>query len=314
MSGTPSQSSDASFGIFVPTIGPPATGRNLLRIARAAERHDFDSLWAGEHIAFPVEMSDTYPFTCSGEPPETLHASEKLLSISESLAYLAGATSSISLGTNVCLAPLYHPADLIKRVFTLEVLTNGRFEFGVGLGWMPEEYDLLDVPFNERGARLDEFLEIFSRAREQKQLAFEGRFTSFEETGFRPAPAADRPPIWIGGKSGATFRRVAEFGDGWTIVRDSPAEISAAAARLENAWTDYDREGIPSIALARPFHVGSDQGQSSPLVGPVEKVQGDIRRYVDAGVTDFAFMFKTPDIDEQLEQMAHLADDVLGVS
>lgn len=312
MNGADDLADDVTFGLFVPTIGPPASRPNLRRMGRVAEDHGLDALWAGEHLAFPAEMSDTYPFTTSGEPPATLDAGEKLLSVLESMAYLAGTTSTVTVGTNVCLAPLYHPVDLVKRVFTLDELSNGRFEFGVGLGWMPEEYDLLGVPFEERGDRLDEFLEILTRARSEEQFEFDGEYTSFPETGFRPTPPDGRPNVWIGGKSGATFRRVAEFGDGWTIVRDTPGQVREVRTRLLSAWDDYDREGDPDIALARPLHVGTERGRDSPLAGPVTKIQEDIRRYVDAGVTHFAFMFYTTDIDEQLAQVDRLANHVLA--
>jgi probable F420-dependent oxidoreductase len=276
-----------------------------------AEEGGFDSLWVGDHVAFPADISEVYPFTESGNPPAGIDSSQKVLTPFETLSYLAGITSSITVGTNVGLAPLYHPIRLTKQSFTLSALSEGRFDLGVGIGWMPEEYDLLDIPWGERGSRFDEFLDLYTRALDEPELTFDGQHHSFSETGFHPVPDETEPTLLIGGKSGATFRRIGEFADGWTIVRDSPGEVREASKRLNNAWSDYDRDGSPQIVLVRPVHVGSDRQSDSPLVGTPTKIKADIRDYADAGVTQFGFMFYTTDVNEQERQLNRLATEVL---
>ncbi len=311
MTGESGSSGELSFGVMLPTIGPPASAANLRRVATAAERFGYDTLWAGDHVVFPTTMSNTYPFTDSGEPPAVMGSTRELFGVVETLAFLAGETTDIRVGTNVCLAPLRHPVALTKRIFTLAALSEGRLEFGVGLGWLPEEYEVLGVPFEERGARLDEFLDVFERARTDGEFAFDGPHHSFPSAGFHPVPETG-PRIWVGGKSGATFRRVAEYGDGWTTVRDSPAAVASARDRVENAWADYDRTGTPEIALLRPVEVadgGSDRDGS--LAGSPAAVREDVEAYHAAGVTHVGLMFYTLDVDEQIRQLERFATEVI---
>lgn len=302
---------DLSFGVMVPILGPSASAEGFRRLAATAEDLGYDVLWVGEHVVFPSEISSDYPFTDSGEPPG-MSADQNLFGAIETLAYLAGETSDIRIGTNVCLPPLRHPAMLTKQVFTLDALSGGRFEFGVGPGWLREEYEVLDVPFEERGTRMDEFLQIFERARNEGEFSHDGTHYSFQSTGFHPTSSApSRPRVWVGGKSGATFRRVAEFGDGWTIVRDGPDQIDSARERLLSAWGDYDRQGAPEIALLRAVQIDEDSDRDGPLAGSPEKVRRDVEAYRDAGVTHVGLMFYTLDVDEQIEQLRRFSREVV---
>lgn len=311
MTGSQRPDGSVSYGVMLPILGPSTSAENLRRLATAAEDLGFDTLWAGEHIVFPSDISATYPFSDSGEPPG-MDAEEDLFSAIETLAYLAGETSDIRIGTNVCLAPLRHPVVLTKQLFTLDALTDGRFEFGAGVGWLREEYEVLDVPFEERGPRMDEFFQIFDRARERGVCSFDGRYHAFQSAGFHPVPPDDsRPRVWIGGRSGATFRRVAEYGHGWTIVRDTPERVRSGRERLLDAWSDYDRDGRPGTCLLRPFQIEADGGRDGPLAGSPEKVRRDVADYADAGVTHLGLMFYTLDVEEQLEQMERFARTVL---
>jgi probable F420-dependent oxidoreductase len=302
------------FGILIQSMGDDASPETLTRLATAAETAGSDCIWAGDHVTFPVEMSDTYPFSSSGEPPAAFHAEQTLLEVFGSLSFVAAKTGSIRIGTNVCLPPLRHPVLLTKQALTLEELSKGRLELGVAAGWLPEEYEVMGVPWSERGERLDEFLDIFTRARREGVLAYDGPHTQFSESGFHPIPTEEnRPPIWIGGMSGAAFRRVAEFGSGWTIVRDRPREVAAGRERLLRAWEDYDRSGTPEVAVSRPVHVGDDPPFSSDriLVGEPEEIIADLEDYVAAGTTHFVANFFTMDVDEQVEQIERLGAEVI---
>jgi probable F420-dependent oxidoreductase len=312
--GSERDATDVELGVTLPTIGATTSPSALRGVASAAVETGFDALWAGDHLTFPAEITDDYPFTDSGKAPEAFDARENLFTQLETLSYLAGVTDDIRLGTNVCLAPLRHPLALVKRTFTLEALSKGRLELGVGPGWLSAEYKALGIPFEERGSRLDEFLELFTLAREKGVTGFDGRHHSFDPVGFHPTPSPGRPPLWIGGKSGATFRRVAEYATGWTGVGEDPAAAGMARERLLDAWTDYDRSGSPGVAVSRLVHVGSDTSLDTDrtFVGSAESIREDVRAYADAGVTDVGLMFYTLDIEEQRRQIRAFGDRVIG--
>ncbi|WP_254538514.1 TIGR03619 family F420-dependent LLM class oxidoreductase [Halomarina litorea] len=296
------------FGVMLSTFGDHATPEAFRRVAQTAEREGFDAVWAGDHVTFPADIPDEYPFSRSGESP--FHVSQDAYDVFDVLSHLAGVTDEIQLGTNTCIVPYRHPVDLVREALTVEALSGGRFDFGVAPGWLRTEFEVLDVPFEERGSRTDEFLRLFERAREEGQLAFDGPHHSFQETGFYPTPGEGRPKVWIGGRSGAAFRRVGEFGDGWTIFWDHPEDVASARERMGRAWDDYDRTGTPEVAVVRAVHVGSDVDRDTLLVGEASKVIEDVEAYVEAGTTRIVLDFYTTDVDEQVEQVERFGREV----
>lgn len=301
-----------NFGVMIQIFGDKASPTNFRRVADAADRLDFDSIWVGDHIVFAEEMEDTYPHG-DGQPPPTMRMSKNCYDFFHVLTLVAERVDDVRVGSNICLAALRHPVDLVKRVFTLEALSAG-FEFGVGVGWLDIEYEALGVPFEERGARTDEFLKIFTQARETAEFAFDGEFHSFPKIGFHPAPDTDdRPPLWIGGYSGAAFRRVGQYGDGWTIVDAPPDSVESARDRIANAWNDFDRDGTPDIAVERSMYLGADPDIDSdrPIVEPPSNVVDLVQTYKDLGTTDFILKQDGMTVDQRIEQMELFHDEVM---
>lgn len=305
-------SRDLEFGVRLAMFGDATGPERFEALARSAEDNGFDVVVGGDHVSFPAEIPPTHYGPEEGSPP-SMDVESDAYDLFQALSYMAGATDSIALGTNVCVAPYRHPVLLAKNALTLDALTRGRFEFGVAAGWLHTEFDVLGVPFEERGQRLDEFLEMYERACEEGEIAFDGPFHSFERTGFHPQPVDGPPKLWIGGLSGAAFRRVAEYGDGWTISRQTPEELATSRDRIMNAWDDYDRSGEPEIAVREYLHVGPDAATDDErqVTGPADAVVDQLEDYVDAGATRFYVTFDTDDLDEQLEQLDRIGDDVI---
>lgn len=278
------------------------------RTGRVAEENGFDVVVAGDHIAYPEEIPTDYEYSSSGKPPFDTETS--VFDVFQVFAHLAAVTDEIDLGTNVVAAPYRHPLVLTKNILTLDALSQGRFDLGVAPGWMKTEFDALGSPFEERGRRTDEFLEIFELACENSVASYEGEHYQFDAVGFHPRPAHDIP-VWIGGKSGAAIRRVGQFGTGWSTLWDSPDEVVTARERIMNAWTDFDREGEPEIAVLRPVRLGPDADPDRLLSGEAADVVEDIEAYRDAGATRIIVDFFTTDIDEQMELMEQFGDDVI---
>lgn len=294
------------------TFGDDASPEQFERTAVTAEEQGFDALLVGDHIAFPEADPDNYPFSRDGTPPAMYDADSNCFDPFEVLSFVAGITDRLRLGTNMCVAPLRHPVELTKLAFTLDALSNGRFDFGVAIGWFEAEYQVLDVPFDERGPRTDEFLELFEEACSRPVLEFDGRFHSVRSTGFHPRPVQDDgPPIWIGGTSGAALRRLGRYGDGVVSVWDRPAEVAALRERMRRAWRDHGRDGDPEIAVLRPAGIDTDGGDDRPLFGTPEEVVADVQRYADAGVSRLILDFFAETQAEKRRQMEAFGTDVV---
>ena len=309
---------DIRFGVKLP-LGGNKTHEDTVRIAKAAENNGLDAAWHSEHLVFTGEVPDDYPYIEGGTSP--FEADQNAYEVFTTLAYLAAVTDDIRLGTNICITPLRHPVLLTKLAITLDNLSEGRFDFGLGVGWLRSEFASLGVPFEERGSRTDEFLEIFERACEEGQFAFDGPHHSFPNTGFHPRPIqAGGPPIWLGGESGATFRRIGQYGDGWMATSIPVDEFASGVDRMMNAWTDYEREGEPNVAIKQSMWIGDRPEGIEPLMaGSADDVIDDIEEFVDAGakmvVSDFRRTETAPirrfSTAEQIEQIERLGDEVI---
>jgi len=306
-------SDDVEFGIMLTPFGPHASPDVFQDLATTAEREGFDVVWTGDHVAFPDEIPDEYPFTPSGKAPPAQGIDRDAYDTFNVLSYLAGQVEDVRLGTNVCVVPYRHPVVLAKQALTVEGLTEGRFEFGVAPGWLRTEFDVLEVPFDERGSRTDEFLDLFERACEEQEIAFEGPHHSFPTTGFHPTPAEGRPPIWMGGFSGAAFRRTAQYADGWSIYGARPDKVAEGRERLMPAWDDFSRSGEPRVAAGRSTHVGTDTDLDAerPLIGDADSVISDVQAYADAGTTHVFIDFFTLDPAERREQIERFGRRVI---
>ncbi len=286
------------------TVGREVSSSDIERTTVLAEEHGFDALVVGDHVALPVEASDTYPWTPEGAVPSLYDADSECYDAFEVLSYAAGMTDDVRLATNVCVAPLRHPVVLTKLALTLDALSGGRVELGVSVGWLREEYEVLGVPYDERGARTDEFLELFELAQTNDRFAFDGEFHSFPETGFRPRPASSgSPSVWIGGTSGAALRRLGRFGDGLVTVWERPSEVRELKERMQRAWTDYEREGTPALSVMRPASIDPATDSDRPLFGSADDVIEDVYRYADAGATRLVLDFLTMPAQETHRQL-----------
>lgn len=285
---------------------PPATRQ----LARTADENGFDAVVAGDHVAYPEDIPTDYEYSKSGEPP--FDTTTPIFDIFALFSHLAAVTETVTLGTNVCSVPYRHPILLAKNCLTTHALSSGRLELGVAPGWLEPEFEALDVPFEERGGRTDEFLALFEGVREEEVTGWDGDYYSFDPVGFYPNPP-EPIPILVGGKSGASLRRTAQFGDGWTTIWDKPDSIREIRDRLGHAWADFDRERDPDIVVTRPISVGADTGMDSDrfFVGEAEEILEDIEAYADAGVTRINIDFYTTDIAAQKEQIERVSDRII---
>lgn len=193
----------------VPSTEPVAA----VELAQAAETAGFDSIWTVEHVVWPRQYESAYPYHPSGKMP-----GDSSIPIPDPLMWLAwvGAhTTTIRLGTGVVILPQRNPLVLAKEVATLDRLTGGRIDLGVGVGWLEEEFAALGVPFAGRGPRTDEHIEAMRVLWGRDGAEYSGRFVAFSGVSSNPKPAQGTVPIVIGGHSEAAARRAGRLGDGF---------------------------------------------------------------------------------------------------
>ncbi len=220
-------------GIMPPLTAPFCTPQVIVNIARTAEARGFHSLWVPEHVLLFDEYTSRYPYTDDG----ILRAGRDpaVLDPFATLAYLAGVTSTIRLGTGICLVPQRNPVYTAKEVATLDVLSGGRVDFGVGIGWLAEEFAALNVPWPRRAARTREYLDVMRSLWTESVSSFDGEFYHLEASRQYPKPVQKpHPPIIFGGESPAALKRVAEVGNGWFGFAVTPEETKAHLATIDS--------------------------------------------------------------------------------
>ncbi|MBL6080990.1 LLM class F420-dependent oxidoreductase [Belnapia sp. T18] len=188
-------------------------GAGAARLARLAEAAGFDSVFAVDHVALPESYESTYPYAPGGRLPGTQFTAmpDPLIW----MAFAAAATTRLRLMTGVIILPLRNPLVLAKQVATLDHMSGGRIELGIGVGWLREEFDALGVPFAERGRRADEYVGAMRALWREDGASFAGRFVSFDGVTCDPKPLARTVPIIVGGHSEAAARRAGRLGDGF---------------------------------------------------------------------------------------------------
>ncbi|WP_421994406.1 LLM class F420-dependent oxidoreductase [Reyranella sp.] len=189
------------------------------RLARLAEAAGFDSVLAVDHVVFPDNYSSTYPYSATGRLPVGRGGAfpDPLIWI----AYAAAVTTRLRFLTGVIILPQRDPLVLAKQVATLDFMSSGRFELGIGVGWLKEEFAAMGVPFERRGKRADEYIGAMRALWAGDGASFDGEFVKFQEVSCNPKPFG-HVPIIVGGHSEAAARRAGRLGDGFFPSIGSP--------------------------------------------------------------------------------------------
>ena len=227
-------------GIFIPFSTFNANGEFLRIVGPAVEERGFESIWAPEHVVLFDDYESHYPYSANGKFPGG--GDTGLLDPLTALTYLAAVTERIRLGTAICLVPQRNPVYTAKYVADLDVLSNGRVEFGIGIGWLREEFDALNVPFAQRGKRTDEYLQVMRSLWTEETSEFEGDLYQLTPCRMYPKPVQrPHPPILVGGESDAALRRAARFGQGWFTFNRLPDQLPDVLSRLDRGLEEAGR-------------------------------------------------------------------------
>lgn len=245
------------FGMMFANTGPFVTAAGAVELAREAELAGFESLWAVEHVIWPAEYSSRYPYSPSGKMPGD--SSSPIPDPLIWLSFAAASTSTIRLATGILILPERNPLILAKEAATLHVLSDGRFDLGIGVGWLEEEFAALGVPFERRGDRADDYLAAMRSLWSDDPAAHDGEFVSFQDVSSNPKPLGGAVPVIVGGHSRAAARRAGRLGDGFFPAQGSMAELAELfdVARQTAADTGRDPEAL-ELTAGHPGLLGED--------------------------------------------------------
>jgi probable F420-dependent oxidoreductase len=274
---------------------------DLCSLARACDEAGFAAMAISDHLIHPEKLATPYPYTEDGEPrwePFTEWPDPWV-----AIGAMAAVTERLRLISSVYVLPLRNPFQVAKTVATASVLSGGRVVMGVGAGWMREEFQAMEQPFERRGRRMDEMIEVMRKLWDEPgYVEHHGEFFDFDRVEMRPAPV-EPVPIWVGGFSKRALARAASLGDGWISDVHSTEELAGLVARLKEQRADSPR-------AARPLSVLGAASDAYTIDG--------YRRLEEIGVTHVQTLPWTlyglagNTIEERREGVARFGEDVIA--
>ena len=212
------------FGLRYANTGRNVLANNAVEIAQAAEETGFESIWTVDHVVVPKNYKSAYPYAKSGrmgDGSEDIQLPDPLIY----MAYLAAVTKSIRLATGILIVPQRNPVVTAKQIATLDQLSGGRIDLGIGVGWLEEEFNAIGVPFENRGNRTDECIAAMRALWRDEVAEYQGKYVAFEPIYCRPQPVNKSIPIIVGGHSKAAAKRAGRIGDGYFPARGAPLDL-----------------------------------------------------------------------------------------
>jgi len=281
------------FGIMFANTGHGSSPEGAKAVVGAAEAGGFTTAWVVEHVVVPSGYESKYPYDASGKMAggaEDFDLPDPLIW----LTWAAAHTTSLRLGTGILIATQRNPVITAKAVATLDQLSGGRIDLGVGVGWLEEEFNALGVPFAARGKRLDEYIDAIRALWTQDKASFQGEFVDFENCISRPRPVNGTVPIVIGGHTNAAARRAGARGDAFFPGSATAEEISELVTVMKQTADEHGRDGeaIPIYAMA----IGK----------PGDSLYGRIESLASAGVSQTIVATFAPSI------LAGVGEDLLS--
>jgi probable F420-dependent oxidoreductase len=264
-------------GFGLPVSGGWATPETMRRIARDAEEFGYASLWSFQRVLYADDRLDA--------------AYRSVLDPVVSLAHVAGATERIGLATATICAPFTAPALLAKSLTSLDVISGGRLTVGLGIGWMRQEYAAAGVPYERRGARMEEYLRCLQALWTQDPVEFAGEFYTVPRSHLAPPPVQrPHPPVLLGGAAEPALRRAGRVAQGW--ISSSRQDLTGIARGIELVRAGARDAGRDPEALRIVVRGLVDLlddepgGQRSPLQGTREQIVDDLAALRAKGVTE----------------------------
>jgi probable F420-dependent oxidoreductase len=331
-----------TFGVRVPNSGPLASPAAIVQVAKEAERLGFDSVWVHDHLTWTEEIHRTHISSGSDEAMQTNDKPDFYEAVT-TLSYLAGLVNSVRIGIACLMLPCRNPIYAAKQAATLDVLSGGRLDLGVGIGSpatiKSREFEVLGVNRKLRGKITDEYIEAMKAVWTTHPSSYEGRFINFRDAEIFPKPLQKpHPPIWVGGWTEAAMKRTAAHGDGWLPAWLTPEAIGARYQEIKKMGRRFGRDG-DAIRLGIEVYASIDEDSSKAkknalgtflasrgtyerdmtleylesvsLIGSPEEIRKKIHAYSKAGVSHFEIKFIYPTMSRHLEMMRSFSEEVV---
>jgi probable F420-dependent oxidoreductase len=281
---------------------PALKGQDLALVAQTAERLGYSTVFLPEHYLTPTThlgLSGNHYFDAT-----------------TAQAFVAGATTTITVGSMVTILPLHNPVIAAKTIATLDWLSDGRAQVTVGVGWLKEEFDTIGVPFSKRGRITDEALASMFELWHSDTPSFDGEFVKFDEIAFGPKPIRKpHPLIWMGGDADAVIKRAARFADGWAPWQTKPDELPAKMDYLRSQ-PGYDGRPFSLFYSLAMLAVGQEHAvvddPNAQFGQNAQQVIDNCNMLAERGVTDT--WVNPPPLDDfngYLDHMAWVAEEVI---
>jgi probable F420-dependent oxidoreductase len=264
-------------GFGAPVSGSWATPANCVAVARKAEELGYSSLWTFQRLLSPLD-GDT-----PGLAP-TYHRVHDPLAV---LAYLAGQTTAIRLGVAVVNAPYYSPVLLAKQLTTIDHLSGGRLDTGLGIGWLPQEFEAVGAAMDRRAARAEDFVRCLTAIWTDDVVEYSGPFYRVPRSRVDPKPVQrPHPPLLFGGVAEPALRRAGRIGAGWIMSsRGDLRRIGEAVALVRAGAEEAGRDPAGLRMICRGV-VKVRAGERAPLVGSLDEIRADLAELAGKGVTE----------------------------
>ena len=245
-------------GVFATFMSPQCTPQFIVDFGRRAESAGLDSIWMGEHVVLFDRTEFPYPGSRDGKLPVPEGAG--MLDSVATFGFLASVTKTIRFGTGIALISQRNPLYTAKEFTTLDWLSGGRIDFGIGVGWCKEEVLASGYSWEDRGARSDEFLEMVTRLWTHPVASYQGKHFQLADCRLDPKPVQKpHPPILVGGHSAAALRRAARYGSGWYGFAIGPEQTAPVLQQLDKALAaeGRSRDGF-EVVITPPYRVSDD--------------------------------------------------------
>lgn len=308
-------------GLVLPQAGQQATRENVIQMAKNAESEGFDSLWVFERLLWPINPQTPYVGTPDGSLPIEYQI---MLDPLETLTYVAANTNKIALGTSVIDMLFHNPVILARRLATLDILSEGRSIAGFGIGWSKDEYQASNIPFQNRGKRADEFVQVLKRIWTDDVVEFKGKYYSIPASKIGPKPIQKpHPPVYLGGFSPNTFSRIVNYDtNGWLAVVGGPLEyLDNTIKTIKDIANKANKDPNKfKVILLAHLNVALDpksqstttnEDQRFPFTGTIDQIGNDIKRIkqmdIDHIIFGYVFVPIGRDVNKILDLTKQLA-------
>ncbi len=301
------------FGVHLPHLGRRVDPDSLVRFAQGIERAGYTSGWVSDHVCWPAEIASKYPYSADGSfaPDQKMGWLDPI----GTQLFVAGVTTTLQLGFTVLILPYRHPVVTAKQLATLDVLSKGRLILGCGVGWMAEEAAILGMPWDHRGERSNEQLELFNRLFTEPTPSYAGRYYHVPPVGFEPKPVQKTVPVWVGGNTEAAYRRAGRYGTGFHAAFEPLPVVSAAWRRVLDLTEAAGRDpAAMTLSLRVYLDTMNTMEPDKSLFGSAAQMQDQVAAYARVGVSHLILdPVAKGGVEGRLDAVLSFADQVMPV-